>query len=197
MSGIVLASTSTARSALLRSAGVSFETEAPGVDESGPKAKLVSEGAAPKKVAEMLAALKAMAVSSRRSGLVIGADQTLDLDGELIDKAADVEEARYRLLQLRGRRHQLHSAVVVAQNGAPLWRLTGTATLSMRVFTPEFLDGYMARNAGALTSSVGAYQIEGEGAQLFDAIEGDYFTILGLPLLPLLEFLRGAGVLAA
>jgi septum formation protein len=194
MTPVILASTSAARSALLRGAGVAFDTEAPGVDEAGPKEKLLAEGATPKRVAEMLAALKAMTVSARRPGLVIGADQTLDLDGELVDKARDVDEARYRLYQLRGRRHRLHSAVVVAQDGAPLWRMTGTATLSMRVFTPEFLDGYIARNPNALTSSVGAYQLEGEGAQLFDAIEGDYFTILGLPLLPLLEFLRSQGV---
>jgi septum formation protein len=188
---IVLASTSAARRSLLQGAGVPFVCEAPGVDEEPSKVRLLGEGAGPEKVAEMLAALKAMAVSQRRRGdLVIGADQTLDLDGELVGKAADLVEARARLYQLRGRRHRLHSAVVVCQAGRPLWRLVASAALSMRVFSPEFLDGYLERNGAAALSSVGCYQLEGEGAQLFDAVEGDYFTILGLPLIPLMEFLR-------
>ena len=193
MSEVVLASTSVARIAMLQGAGVAFAAEAPGVDEAGPKAKLLQEGASPQKVAEMLAAMKAIAVSQRRPGLVIGADQTLDLDGALIDKAGSVEELRGHMYQLRGRRHRLHSAVVVAEAGAPVWRTTDSASLSMRVFSAGFLDSYLARNGERVMSSVGGYQLEGEGAQLFDQIHGDYFTILGLPLLPLLDFLRIRG----
>ncbi len=196
MSGLVLASTSAARIAMMQAARLEFEAEAPGVDEAAPKARLLSEGATPQKVAEMLAAMKAIAVSTRRGGLVIGADQTLDLDGELIDKSGSVEELRERLLQLRGRRHRLHSAVVAAERGRPVWRTTDTAGLSMRVFSAEFLEGYLARNGEAMLSSVGGYRLEGEGIQLFDEVRGDYFTILGMPLLPLLDFLRERGAAA-
>ena len=194
---IILASTSAARIAMLTAAGLQFEAEAPGVDEGAPKAKLLSEGATPIKVAQMLAAMKALAVSKRRPGLVIGADQTLALDGQLIDKAGSVEEMRQHLYALRGRRHLLHSAVVAAKDGAPIWRVTDTAALSMRVFSEAFLDGYLARNAEKVLSSVGGYQLEGEGVQPFDEVKGDALTILGLPLVPLLEFLRKRGAIAA
>ena len=179
MSGLVLASTSSARIAMLEAAGLEFEAVSPGVDEAAPKARLLSEGASPQKVAEMLAAMKAIAASKGRDGLVIGADQTLDLDGELIDKPGSIAELRERLLQLRGRRHRLHSAVVVAEAGRPVWRTTDTAGLSMRVFSVEFLEGYLARNGEQMLSSVGGYRLEGEGIQLFDEVKGDYFTILG------------------
>jgi septum formation protein len=194
VSGLILASTSSARIEMMTAAGLVFEAVAPGVDEAGPKAKLLAEGAGPQKIAEMLAAMKAIAVSQRRPGLVIGADQTLDLDGELIDKSGSVDELRERLLQLRGRRHRLHSAVVVAEAGRPVWRTTDTAGLSMRVFSPDFLEGYLARNGEQVLASVGGYRLEGEGIQLFDEVRGDYFTILGMPLLPLLEFLRERGL---
>ena len=193
---IILASTSAARIAMLTAAGLTFEPEAPGVDEAGPKARLLSEGATPIKVAQMLAAMKALEVSRRRQGLVIGADQTLDLDGELFDKAGSVEELRGHLYALRGRRHLLHSAVVVAKDGVPLWRATDTAALSMRVFSEAFLEGYLERNGERMLASVGGYQLEGEGVQLFDEVKGDAFTILGLPLIPLLEFLRKRGAIA-
>ena len=194
MSRLTLASTSSARIAMLKAAGLEFDAVSPGVDEAGPKAKLLAEGAGPQKVAEMLAAMKAIAASKGRDGLVIGADQTLDLDGELIDKSASIEELRERLLQLRGRRHRLHSAVVVAEKGRPLWRTTDTAGLSMRVFSADFLDGYLARNGPEMLASVGGYRLEGEGIQLFDEVRGDYFTILGMPLVPLLDFLREKGL---
>jgi nucleoside triphosphate pyrophosphatase len=197
VSRLVLASTSRARISMLENAGLAFDSEAPGVDEAPAKACLLEEGASPQKIAEMLAAMKAMAVSERRPGLVIGADQTLDLEGELIDKAGTPEEVRQHLYQLRGRKHRLHSAVVVAKDGAPLWRTTDSASLSMRVFGEAFLDGYLARNGDRVLSSVGGYQLEGEGVQLFDEIHGDYFTILGLPLLRLLEFLRERGAAPA
>lgn len=192
---VILASTSRARGALLAGAGVAFTAESPGVDEAEAKGRLLSEGADPKKVAEVLAGLKAVAVSARKPGLVIGADQTLELDGELFDKAENLEQARVRLAAMRGRTHRLHSAVVVAQNGAPVWETTDTAHLHMRDFSDRFLDAYLAESGPELLGSVGCYLLEGPGVQLFERIEGDYFTILGLPLLGLLEFLRQQGAL--
>jgi septum formation protein len=192
---VVLASTSAARGALLRNAGVTFETMRAGVDEDAAKASLLSEGVRPREVADALAELKAVRVSSRTDGLVIGADQTLDFDGALIDKPRSLEEGRERLKQLRGKAHKLHSGVVVAQDGKPIWREVDTATLWMRPFTDDFLDGYLARHGEGLLSSVGCYRLEDEGVQLFSRIQGDYFTILGLPMLGLLDLLRRHGAL--
>lgn len=194
MSDLILASTSSSRIDMMTAAGLEFEAVAPGVDEGPPKLRALAEGADARQVAEMLAAMKALSVSKRRDGLVIGADQTLDLDGELIDKSASLVELRERLLQMRGRPHKLHSAVVVAEGGRVVWRTTDTASLSMRVFSADFLEGYLARNGEQVLSSVGGYRLEGEGIQLFDAVDGDYFTILGMPLLPLLELLRERGL---
>ncbi len=197
MTPVVLASTSASRSTLLRNAGVAFESVSPGVDEDAAKAALLGEGAGPRDIADALAELKAIRVSGRRPGLVIGADQTLDLDGELIDKAGSLDEARDRLIRLRGRRHRLHSAVVVARDGSPIWREVQTASLEVRDFSDDFLDSYLARLGPAVLSSVGCYHLEGEGVQLFHRIEGDYFAILGLPLNGLLDLLRRHGALAA
>jgi septum formation protein len=195
---VVLASKSASRAAILAGAGVPFEAVGSGVDETAAKARLLAEGAGPLKVAEALAEAKALAVSAMRpDALVIGADQTLDLGGALRDKAETLAEARERLTELRGRDHALRSAVVVAKGGAVVWRLTESPHLSVRDFSDGFLDGYLARNGEGLLGSVGCYQLEGEGAQLFDRIEGDYFAILGLPLVPLLEFLRRDGALPA
>lgn len=194
--GVTLASQSASRAAILRGAGVTFDTASPGVDEAAAKASLLAEGATPRDVADALAELKAVKVSRSRGGLVIGADQTLDLAGALYDKAETVAEARERLRTFRGKRHRLHAAVVVALDGEPIWREVDTTRLTMREFTDEFLEGYLARNGEAVLSSVGCYQLEGEGAQLFEAIEGDYFSILGLPLIGLLDLLRRYGALA-
>ena len=193
---VVLASTSASRAAVLTGAGVPFTAKAPGVDEDAAKAALLGEGAGPREVADALAELKAIRVSARNDALVIGADQTLDLDGTLFDKAASLEEARERLLALRGRPHRLHAAVVVAQGGAPIWREVQTSTLWMRPFTDDFLDDYLAREGEALLGSVGCYRLEGLGAQLFSRIDGDYFAVLGLPLFGLLDLLRRHGALA-
>ena len=138
-----------------------------------------------------------MAASQGRAGLVIGADQTLDLDGRLFDKAETLEEARERLAMLRGRTHQLHSAVAVAQGGKVIWREAPAATLTMRDFSDSFLDTYLTRHGDALLGSVGCYRLEDDGVQLFEAIDGDYFTILGLPLMGLLGVLREHGALTA
>jgi septum formation protein len=195
---VVLASTSQVRRALLAGAGVAHDAVGSGVDEDEAKARLLASGADPRAIASHLAEAKATKVSREQPGaLVIGADQTLDLDGELFDKVDSVAEAHQRLVALRGRPHRLHSAVAAARDGVTLWRTTESPRLQMRDFSEAFLDGYLARNGAAALSSVGCYLLEGEGAQLFDRIEGDYFAILGLPLLPLLGFLRGQGALAA
>lgn len=195
---IVLASQSASRAAILRGAGVVFETAPSGVDEAAEKQRLVADGADPRGVAERLAELKALTVSAARpAALVIGADQTLELDGVLYDKAASLGDARARLSALRGQRHVLHAAVSVARGGEAVWRVLESPAMAMRAFSDAFLDGYLERNRVAVLGSVGCYQLEGEGAQLFEAIEGDYFAILGLPLLPLLGFLRRQGALAA
>lgn len=192
MSSLILASTSPSRRTMLAAAGVSFSAEAPGVDEDAVKDSLKAEAAQPAAIAETLAELKARKVSLRYpDAFVIGADQVLDCEGTMYDKPADVAAARRQLQSLRGRAHRLTASVVVARGDARLWQRTEVATLHMRPFTDAFLDGYLARVGEAACRSVGAYQLEGLGAQLFSRIEGDYFTILGLPLLPLLDFLRG------
>ena len=196
MTAVTLASTSASRRTLLSQAGVTFEAGAPGVDEDMAKAALLAEGATPREVADALAELKAVRLSGRRQGLVIGADQTLDLGGVLMDKAADVDEARKHLVRLRGRPHKLHAAVVVAQDGRPIWRDLQTATLWMRDISDGFLEAYLQAHGQAVLSSVGCYHLEREGVQLFERIEGDYFTILGLPMLGLLDLLRRHGALA-
>ena len=192
---VVLASTSVSRATLLRNAGVVFTAKAPGVDEDAAKAALLGEGSGPRDIADALAELKAIRVSARMPGLVIGADQTLDLGGELMDKASSLDEARDRLRRLRGRRHRLHAGVVVARDGEPIWREVSTATLEMRDFSDAFLDDYLDRLGPDVLSSVGCYHLEGEGVQLFHRIEGDYFGILGLPLTGLLDLLRRHGAL--
>jgi septum formation protein len=193
---LILASRSQPRAALLSAAGVRFETVGAGVDEAAAKLSLLGEGATPREVADALAELKAVKVSrARPDALVIGADQTLDLGGVLYDKADTVEEARLRLQDFRGRTHKLHAAVVVARGGEPIWREVPSASLTMRPFSDTFLDDYLARHGEEILSSVGCYQLENGGMQLFSDIAGDYHTILGLPLLGLLDLLRRHGVL--
>jgi len=194
---LVLASTSAIRRDLLADAGLVFTAVGSGVDEDAEKAQLLAQGADPRAVAEHLAAVKAERVSRDVAGLVIGADQTLDLDGVLFDKVADVAAARERLLALRGRTHRLHAGLAVAEAGAIIWRETTSVSLTMRGFSDGFLDDYLGRNAEAALSSVGCYHLEGEGIQLFERFEGDYFAILGLPLLGLLDLLRARGIARA
>lgn len=196
MTDIVLASGSKARAQVLAAAGVTFEVAVAGVDEGAVKAGLLAQGNGPREVAEVLAELKAIKVSRHRPGaLVIGADQTLDLAGALFDKAETMAEARERLQHLRGKTHKLHSAVVVALDGVAIWREVPAARLTMRPFTDAFLDAYLARADESLLGSVGCYRLEDEGVQLFSRIDGDYFTILGLPLMGLLDLLRRYGAL--
>jgi septum formation protein len=196
MTPVTLASKSSARQAILNNAGVSFEAVVAGVDEDAAKAGLLAEGATPREVADALAAMKAVKVSTRRPGLVIGADQTLDFGGRLIDKVESLDAARALLLELRGKTHKLHSAVVVARDGQPIWRVVDSAKLSVRPFSDAWLDAYLAGRGEALLHCVGCYELEREGVQLFDAVDGDYFTVLGLPLIGLLDFLRLHGALA-
>lgn len=196
MSGpVILASKSAARRAVLAGAGVPFEAASAGVDEDATKLRLLADGAGPRAVAEALAEEKALAVSRHRAGLVIGADQTLELEGRLYDKVETLAAARERLGLLRGRTHRLHSAVVVARDGAPIWRETVSAALQMRDFSDAFLEHYLTAEGEAALGSVGCYRLESLGAQLFAQVAGDYFAILGLPLLGLLELLRQHQVL--
>ena len=197
MTNVTLASRSATRSAILKNAGVAFEVEASDVDEDKAKRGFLERGMAPVDIAAALADLKAVAVSKNRPGLVIGSDQTLDVGGVLFDKAANLREARERLIALRGRSHALHAGLAIAERGAVVWRQTRSAHLTMRRFSDAFLDRYLERNGGGILSSVGCYQLEGEGIQLFEKIDGDFFTILGLPLFGLLEFLRRAGVMVS
>lgn len=192
---LVLASTSRIRGELLTRAGLTFEALRPEVDENALKRS--AKGAAPGDLAQSLAAAKAVSVAKRLSEtLVIGADQILNLEGRAFDKPESREDARRHLLELRGRSHVLETAVCCAEGDKVAWQHLGRATLRMRNFSPGFLDDYLNRMGPEVTTSVGAYKLEGLGAQLFDSIDGDYFTILGLPLLPLLDFLRRKEVLA-
>ena len=194
---VVLASASRARLELLLCAGVATRAEPARVDEQEVRASLRAEKAGVEDAAETLAELKARKVSRHASGaFVIGADQILDCDGAWFDKPPDRTRATADLRALSGKRHSLATAVCVVRDGVRLWHHRESARLTMRPLGDAFIDAYLdAIGADALVS-VGAYQLEGLGAQLFSRVEGDYFTILGLPLLPLLEFLRNHGVVA-
>ena len=192
----ILASTSPFRRDMLLSAGLEFESAAPAIDERAIEASIEDTGLSPEEIATILAEAKAIEVSERHPGRpVIGCDQTLSLDGEVLHKPQDKEGARRRLLALSGKTHELHSAVVAARDGEAVWRHVSTARMTMRRLDPAFIGRHLARVGEKALSSVGAYQVEGEGVQLFDRIEGSHFTIVGLPLLPLLAFLREQGVI--
>ncbi|MFO1189332.1 MAG: nucleoside triphosphate pyrophosphatase [Alphaproteobacteria bacterium] len=195
---IVLASASVVRARILNDAGVACRVDPANVDESGIKADCAREGVAVETVVQRLAQAKAVAGSKRHPGcLVIGADQILECDGRRFDKPASLIEARTQLLALRGRTHRLVTAAALVRDGAPVWQAVDDAWLEMRHFTDSFLDGYLRAVGGQALQSVGAYQVEGLGSQLFARMTGDHFTILGLPLLPLLDALRIQGVLAS
>lgn len=191
---LILASKSAARRAMLEGAGVAFTVQVADVDEDALKARHDPADAAG--LAIELARAKALAVS-RRDGdaWVLGADQTLAFDGGLVSKARSLGEARARLAAMRGRAHQLHSGAALAHNGQIVWSGVDTAEMRVRDFSDAFLDAYLAAEGDELLHCVGSYRLEGMGAQLFEAVEGDYFTVLGLPLWPVLAELRRAGAL--
>ena len=194
---VILASQSAARARLLRAAGVTFATVPALVDEAGARESLHGAGVPVEDAAVALAELKAASVAARApdEAIVIGADQLLEVDGAWLEKPVDVAAARTQLLRLRGREHRLVSGVVAFRGGSRIWHQVDVARLWLRPFSDEFLDDYLAAAGPGILASVGAYELEGLGAQMIGRIEGDYFTILGLPLLPLLQFLRDQGVL--
>ena len=195
---LVLASSSATRARLLADAGLPILVDPAAVDEEEIRASFLAEGREAAACAAALAEAKAERVSARHAGaLVVGADQILECGGRWLEKPGDLEAARAQLRLLRGKRHALITAAAVVQNGALIWHTVDRAQLVMRAFTDEFLEDYVATSGAELLNSVGAYQLEGFGAQLFERVEGDFFTILGLPLLPLLDFLRGHGTLEA
>ena len=197
MSGerLILASKSAARRAMLQGAGVPFSAQAADVDEDAVKATHDPADAAG--LAVELARVKALAVSRHDpEAWVLGGDQTLAFAGGVVSKAASMTAARAQLAAMRGRGHQLHSGAALARNGQVVWSGVDTVTLRVRDFSDAFLDAYLAAEGEGLLTSVGSYRLEGMGAQLFEAVEGDYFTVLGLPLWPVLAELRRAGVLA-
>lgn len=195
-SRIILASASPFRKTMLENARLDFAVVPAAIDERAVEAAIGDSGVTPAEVACILAEAKAQNVSERYpDALVIGSDQTLSLGDEILHKARDMEEARARLLRLSGQVHHLNSAVALARMGETVWTHTSVARMTMRALTPAFIGRYLSAVGPAVLSSVGAYQIEGRGIQLFEAIDGDHFTIVGLPLLPLLGALRKAGAI--
>jgi septum formation protein len=192
---LILASASSARRSLLENAGLDFEVVPADLDERAAEQPLLAAGAAVEDIALALAMAKATMVSEAHpADLVIGADQILELAGGRLNKPADMEAARRQLLKLSGKTHSLHSAAACARNGEIVWQHSESTHMTMRRLTPEFIGRYLAAVGPPALSSVGAYQLEGRGVQLFERIEGDFFAILGLPLLSLLAFLRSEGV---
>lgn len=195
---LILASRSPARQALLRQAGLAFEARPAAVDEEAVTAAMRAEGASPVQAANALALLKARRISARSPGaVVIGADQILHCEERWYSKPADRAEAASHLRSLRGRTHTLATAVVVVRDDARLWGHAESPRMTMRAFSDAALDAHLEEMGEAVTTTVGAYMVEGPGIGLFARIEGDHFSIMGLPLLPLLGFLRQHGVLAA
>jgi len=194
VSKLILASASATRAQMLKKSGVIFDVEVPLVDEDNWKTSLIAEGVSPSGIADALADTKARSVSQTHAdAYVIGADQVLVQDGQLLSKATDRHEAQQTLKALSDSKHTLLSAVVVYQNGEPVWRTLGKATLTARPLSDVFIEAYLDALGDDAFWSVGCYQIEGLGAQLFTDVDGDQFTVLGLPLLPLLDFLRRIG----
>lgn len=194
---LVLASGSAARLAMLRAAGLEPAQRRPVVDEESVREALRAEQVSGADAAVALAGLKAQQVARQEpEAIVLGGDQILELDGEWLEKPADMAAARAQLLALRGRRHRLVSAAVAFRDGVRVWHAVDAAELWVRPFGEAFLDRYLAECGECVLGSVGAYQLEGRGAQLMSRVQGDHFTVLGMPLLPVLQFLRDQGVLA-
>ncbi|EKE44674.1 Maf [Oceaniovalibus guishaninsula JLT2003] len=195
---MILASGSAIRREMLHRAGVACDVVVPRVDEAALRAALEAEGATPRDIADALAEAKAAKVAARHPDrLVLGCDQVLDHRGRVLGKPESPEGAARQLRALSGDRHALFSAVVAFQDGRPVWRHVGQVRLTMRGLSAGYIDDYIARNWDSIRDSVGAYKLEEEGARFFTAIEGDYFTVLGLPLIPLLSWLIDRGTLPA
>ncbi|HEY0043135.1 MAG TPA: Maf family protein [Allosphingosinicella sp.] len=193
---LLLASRSEARRAMLEAAGVPFESVAAELEEDSAKSGLEAAGFDPRGIAEELAQLKALSVPASAGDLVLGSDQTLEReDGSMLSKPRSRGDARDQLRSLAGRTHRLHAAAVIAQGGQGVWWHSQTVSLTMRAFSDDFLESYLDAEYDQIRWSVGGYRIEGPGAQLFERIEGDHFAILGMPLLPLLAYLRERGIL--
>ena len=199
MSRLILASRSATRRVMLEAVGVPFEAASPRVDEDAAKATLRQQGLDGRAMADALAELKAIKLSLLDAGaLVLGCDSVVEgPDGAILDKASTREEAGTQLRSLAGRTHRLISAAVVAERGQPVWRHVDVAKLTMRAFSDAFLEGYLDIEWPAIGGCVGGYRLEGRGGQLFARVEGSHFTILGLPLLPLLQYLRDRGIMPA
>ena len=195
---LILASGSTIRATLLQNAGVAFRTIIARIDEAAMRDALIAEGATPRDIADALAEMKAAKVSARQpEAFVIGCDQVLSCNGQLLSKPDTPQAALSQLQGLRGRTHQLLSAAVIYYDGKPQWRHVGVVRLHMRDASDTYLSDYIDRNWEDIRHCVGSYQIEAEGVRLFHRIEGDYFNVLGLPLLELLSYLTLRGTLPA
>lgn len=196
---LLLASQSSGRAAMLRAAGLAFETSAAHVDEDALTASLLAAGQTPRNIADALAEAKAVKISSRLPGVtVLGADSTLALDdGSMLAKPENPEDAADHLRRMAGSRHRLFSAAVAARDGVAIWRAIGEAKLWMRPLSDAFIADYVAREWDSIRWTVGCYEIEGAGVQLFERVEGDPWTIIGMPMLPLLAWLRTTGLAAS
>ncbi len=192
---IILASGSKIRAEILTNAGLTFDIINRPIDEASIKEALLAEKVPMRDIADALAETKSVRVSAQNAGLVIGADQIMVMDNQLFDKPKSIKEARERLLTMRGKTHELLGAVVISEKGQTVWRHSSKTRLFVRDFSEEFLDSYLEQEGDFVLKSVGGYRFEGLGANLFTKVEGDFFSILGLSLLPVLDFLRLRGAI--
>ncbi len=191
---LILASASSTRQKLLENAAIPFEVQPARVDEDMVKETLLSEGHSPRNVADALAELKALRIRGPAEAFVLGCDQIADHDGAILSKPRDKAEAEAQLRRLAGGRHKLHSAAVITQDAKPVWRNVSTVTMVMRPVSDDYVADYVDRNWDDIRHSAGSYTLEGEGARFFTQVQGDFFSVLGLPLLPIIDFLATRGL---